>query len=138
LAIDPRFGSDGTRETAEAELRQFVDAAHARGIYVILDIVLNHTARVFDYWVNRELEATFQNPEALRSEPMSGRETEIAWMNGLGKSRPDWTGMPPDAAAIHPDDAMHPALDFRKDSFPATHIQVNLSPMEFQIFTQVP
>jgi alpha-amylase len=33
--IDPRFGT-------EAELKQFVEAAHARGIKVLLDIVYNH------------------------------------------------------------------------------------------------
>lgn len=117
LAVDARFGSDGTRETAEQELRELVDAAHDRGIYMILDIVLNHMARVFDYWVQGVLQDTFQNDGDLRSEPMSGRETEIAWMSGLGFPRADWTGLPPDAAAIHPDDAVHPALDFRKDFF---------------------
>ena len=117
LAVDARFGSDGTRATAERELRELVDAAHDRGIYVILDIVLNHTARVFDYWVNGGLVATFQNDDSLRSAPLSGRETEIAWMSGLGFPRADWTGPPPDAAAIHPDDAAHPARDFRQDFF---------------------
>jgi len=117
LAVDARFGSDGTRATAEQELRELVDAAHDRGIYMILDIVLNHMARVFDYWVQGVLLDTFQNDGDLRSEPMSGREKEIAWMSGLGFPRADWTGLPPDAAAIHPDDAVHPALDFRRDFF---------------------
>ena len=35
-AIDPRFGT-------EAELKAFVDACHARGIAVLLDVVYNHT-----------------------------------------------------------------------------------------------
>ncbi|MEM9447239.1 MAG: alpha-amylase family glycosyl hydrolase [Cyanobacteria bacterium P01_E01_bin.6] len=117
LAIDARFGSDGTQDTAERELRELVDAAHDRGIYVILDIVLNHMARVFDYWINGNLVDSFQNESILRSEPLSGREPEIAWLNGLGFPRVDWTGLPPDASIIHPDDAVHPALDFRKDFF---------------------
>ena len=49
LAVDERFASDGTRETAERELAELVTEAHARGIYVILDIVINHAGRVFDY-----------------------------------------------------------------------------------------
>lgn len=42
LAIDPRFG------TTE-DLAELTRQAHARGIYVILDIVLNHSADVFRY-----------------------------------------------------------------------------------------
>lgn len=42
LAVDPRFG------TAE-ELRAMVRAAHEHGIYVILDIIFNHTGNVFAY-----------------------------------------------------------------------------------------
>ncbi len=41
-AVDPHFG-------AEAELRTFVDAAHARGMKVYLDIITNHTADVIQY-----------------------------------------------------------------------------------------
>ena len=48
LSIDGRFASDGTEATAETELAQLIEAAHARGLYIILDIVINHTARVFD------------------------------------------------------------------------------------------
>lgn len=42
LDVDPHFGS---RE----ELRDFVQAAHAHGIYIILDIVAHHTGNVFSY-----------------------------------------------------------------------------------------
>jgi glycosidase len=42
LDVDPHFG---TRE----ELRDFVSAAHAAGIRVILDIILNHAGDVFAY-----------------------------------------------------------------------------------------
>jgi len=54
LAVEPRFASDPaaagtTPGVAEAELRELVDAAHERGIYVILDIVLNHAGDVFEY-----------------------------------------------------------------------------------------
>ncbi len=40
--IDPHFGT-------EAEFRTFVDAAHARGMKVYMDIVTNHTADVIGY-----------------------------------------------------------------------------------------
>jgi glycosidase len=41
-AVDPHFGD-------EAELKTLVDAAHARGMKVYLDIVANHTADVIRY-----------------------------------------------------------------------------------------
>src|SRR5690242_9038246 len=40
--VDPHFGSD-------ADLHAFVDAAHARGMKVYLDIITNHTADVIQY-----------------------------------------------------------------------------------------
>jgi hypothetical protein len=42
LDVDPHFG---TRE----EFRDFVQAAHAQGIYVILDVVAHHTGNIFAY-----------------------------------------------------------------------------------------
>ncbi|MCU0500051.1 MAG: alpha-amylase family glycosyl hydrolase [Anaerolineae bacterium] len=42
LEVDPRFG---TRQ----DLRDLVDAAHDRGIYVLLDIILNHTGNNWYY-----------------------------------------------------------------------------------------
>jgi glycosidase len=42
LDVDPHFG---TRE----EFRDFVQEAHAEGIYVILDIIAHHTGNVFSY-----------------------------------------------------------------------------------------
>lgn len=42
LDIDPRFG---TRE----DLKALVAAAHEEGIYVLLDIILNHSGNVFEY-----------------------------------------------------------------------------------------
>jgi glycosidase len=54
LQLDPRFASDPSAARAnpalvENELRQLIDEAHARGLYVIMDVVLNHTGNVFDY-----------------------------------------------------------------------------------------
>jgi len=40
--VDPHFGSDG-------DMKAFVEAAHARGMRVYLDIITNHTADVIAY-----------------------------------------------------------------------------------------
>ena len=57
LEVEPRFASDpaaarANPQLAQDELRALVDAAHARNIYVIFDIVLNHAGNVFGYVVN--------------------------------------------------------------------------------------
>jgi glycosidase len=41
-SVDPHFGTD-------AQMREFVDAAHARGMKVYLDIITNHTADVIQF-----------------------------------------------------------------------------------------
>jgi glycosidase len=41
-SVDPHFGKD-------ADMRAFVEAAHARGMKVYLDIITNHTADVIQY-----------------------------------------------------------------------------------------
>lgn len=46
LDVDPHIG---TRE----DLRDLVTAAHELGMYVILDVILNHTGDVFDYNADR-------------------------------------------------------------------------------------
>jgi glycosidase len=48
LDVDPHFG---TRE----ELRDFVQAAHDHGIFIILDIIAHHTGNVFAYHADRYL-----------------------------------------------------------------------------------
>jgi glycosidase len=67
LDVDPHFG---TRE----EFRDFVKAAHAQGIYVILDIIAHHTGNVFTYAPDRY----------TTHDPASGR-----WYND-----PRWDGKP--------------------------------------------
>jgi glycosidase len=47
LTAEPRFAEDPAR--ADEELRELVDAAHAQGMYVIFDIVLNHVGNAFLY-----------------------------------------------------------------------------------------
>jgi len=50
LEIDPRFGTNP--ELAEREFDALVSEAHARGLYIILDVVINHAADLFAYDVN--------------------------------------------------------------------------------------
>jgi glycosidase len=91
LSIDPRFASDPAQ--AENELRQLVDEAHARGIYIIFDIVLHHTGDVFAY----------QDYGSLA--PWNGQPYTITWRDEHGNARPDWTeapANPPPNAAVWP------------------------------------
>lgn len=106
LAIDPRLASDPDRARAnpalvENELRELVDQAHARGMYVIFDIVLNHTGDVFEY-------QGIGSVADWRDDPY-----EIQWRDETGAGRPDWP-QPPDNP--HPDAAVWPA-ELRRNQF---------------------
>ena len=92
LRVDPRFASN--RAAPEQELVDFVAAAHAVGIYVIFDIVLNHTGDVFSY-VNYGSEA-----------PFSASPRDVRWRDGTGNATAftDGAAMPPTAAALFPDE----------------------------------
>ena len=46
LDVDPHFG---TRQ----DLKELINTAHQHGIYVILDIILNHSGNVFSYTPDR-------------------------------------------------------------------------------------
>jgi len=71
LDVDPRFG---TRQ----DLRDLVDAAHLRGIYIILDIIYNHTGNNWSYNNNGQAWTTmpyrFQPPYPVHS-----------WRSGTGQ-----------------------------------------------------
>jgi glycosidase len=96
LAIEPRFcrDPDAARRDprlAEEELRALVDEAHARGIYVILDVVLNHAGDVFEY---------------VRPDGSGSAEADwswfpygVRWRDADGHGRPDWMLAPPDPPA---------------------------------------
>lgn len=114
LNLDARFASDGTLATAEKELTDLVDEAHARGIYVILDIVLNHAARVFDYVRGSSVVDSFADASVINA-PL-GSEPPIQWLNGLGFPRADWQNQLPDSSTLSPDDAVWPT-DLQNDLF---------------------
>ncbi|MDP4265566.1 MAG: alpha-amylase family glycosyl hydrolase [Bacteroidota bacterium] len=85
LRIEPRFcgNPDAARQDpsiADKEFRDLVDEAHAMGIYVILDIVLNHTGDLFDYEGMRDTQD--YRPTG---------EYKIFWRNEDGVAQGDWT-----------------------------------------------
>jgi glycosidase len=98
-AIDPRLASDPEAARldptlVETELRQLIDDAHARGMYVIFDIVLNHTGDVFAY-------DQFGSMAPWRDAGQYG----IKWREADGNPRDDWAEAPPDPptdAAVWP------------------------------------
>ncbi len=105
LSVDPRFGSDQDNpEIAEKELLQLIDEAHARGIYIIFDIVLNHTGNVFQY-KDFKYNAPWRDFDL---EPY-----EINWRDDFGVPRPEWTEAPVDC---HPDAAIRPR-ELRRNTF---------------------
>lgn len=95
LAIDPRFASDPERakrdpSLVENELRALIDEAHARGMYVIFDIVLHHAGNVFSYTDNGDQAPWRNTPYAIQ------------WHDENGERRKDWSEAPappsPDAS----------------------------------------
>jgi len=115
LNLDERFASDGTRAAAERELTELVEEAHARGLYVILDIVINHSARVFDYLRSGQIQDSFSD-SAVMNAPL-GTEPSIEWLNGFGFPRADWLNDLPPPTSLSQDDAVWPADLQRKDFF---------------------
>lgn len=111
LAVDPRLATDPAR--AADEFRALVDAAHAHGLYVILDIVLNHTADVFAY-------QAFGSEAPWRDQPYP----TIFWRDAEGQERSDWVQgeailSPPEDAAVWPVEIRENAF-FRRQGQPRT------------------
>lgn len=97
LEIDPRFASDPTVPgKAQQELVALVAEAHARGIYVILDIVLNHLGDVFEYADPATQRATNDLPWANSPYATYWRE------EATGAPRTDWSSPPATGTGIGP------------------------------------
>ncbi len=97
LRIEPRFCTNPSQAArdpaiADKEFRGLVDEAHTHGIYIILDIVLNHVGDLFNYEGMRDA-APWNNY----------REYSIYWRNEKGEAQGRWTdigsipNLPPDA-----------------------------------------
>ena len=82
--VDPHFGND-------ADMRNFVKAAHARGMKVYLDIITNHTADVIQY---RECVG-----RALRVSLASGL-TRIHAQGRASRASPSMPGSPATPCAL--------------------------------------
>src|SRR5262249_19688242 len=76
LSIDPRFASNSA--APEKELLAFINAGHALGIYVIFDIVLNHTGDVFEYLGFGSKAPFSQSPRDVRWRDSDGNSTASA------------------------------------------------------------
>ena len=111
LTVEPRFcrDPDAARrdpELAMQELRALVDEAHARGLYMILDVVLNHAGDVFEY---------------VQPDGSGGAEADwswfpygVRWRDADGRGRSDWTLAPPSPP---PDAAIWPSELRRNELF---------------------
>lgn len=76
LQPEPRFASSPGKE--DDELRALVDEAHAVGLYVIFDIVLNHAGDVFGY---KGFGSSAEGSSDIRP---------IEWRDETGRARPDF------------------------------------------------
>jgi pullulanase-type alpha-1,6-glucosidase len=72
--IDPHYGTN-------AEMKAFVDAAHARGIKVIFDVVLNHTGDVIRYAENA---TTYRNKTDFPYRDSAGQTFDDRTFEGTG------------------------------------------------------
>lgn len=125
LDVDPRFG---TRQ----DLRDLVDAAHERGLYVLLDVIYNHSG---NNWFYRD-EMTGQPRESLAYRP-SPRYPFHSWRSGSGQptpqigtledgvyphdfQNPDWYTRAGQILHWDPagwEDPFHPDTEFRRGDF---------------------
>lgn len=114
LHAEPRFADDPER--ADDELREMVDAAHTMGIYVILDIVLNHTGNVFSYACNMAGEDGSEVSFKPETQPVRWRDASGTPRYGSVEHIPD----PPRNALVWPMELQQDRF-FRRQGSPAPH-----------------
>ncbi|MGO9271090.1 MAG: alpha-amylase family glycosyl hydrolase [Terriglobia bacterium] len=118
LHVDPRFARDPNN--ADNELRSLVDAAHNLGLYVVLDIVLNHTGDTFAYVCDAGETNCVNNQGAQADFRPSARP--IQWRDPQGNARADWPDIatipnPPTDALVWPSE-LHKNDYFRRQGMP--------------------
>jgi glycosidase len=99
LNVDPRFG---TRD----DLRVLVDTAHAHGLRVVLDIILNHTGDVFGYDPDR-YETRRDDGTSFMDARWDGREYRVAGFRDAAGSAT--LPLAPVDLIAHPDSAVWPS-----------------------------
>ncbi|HEY0156916.1 MAG TPA: alpha-amylase family glycosyl hydrolase [Thermoanaerobaculia bacterium] len=99
LDVDPRFG---TRQ----DLRDLVDAAHAEGMYVMLDVIYNHSGNNFFYDSNgRPVNDLDYRPKPFPPEPAHPYPIH-GWRDAAGRSS---SGEPPGLDdAVWPEEFRNP------------------------------
>jgi len=85
LRAEPRFADNP--QNADDELRALVDAAHAEGLYIIFDIVLNHTGDVFAYRCDPSDQLCQETRGAEASH--HDRPQPVQWRDKSGAARPE-------------------------------------------------
>lgn len=114
LAIEPRFASNPAAaqadpRIAEQEFRALVDAAHERGLYIILDVVLNHVGNVFGYASGAATDDNSKRPwKGLEGDPYT-----IFWRDANGVGQTGATTLPANPSR----DAVVWPLEFHDDNF---------------------
>ncbi len=73
LSIDPHFGT-------EQDLVDLVNTAHSMGMYVVLDIIINHTGNVFSYNPDR-YHTTNQDGFTYHDPRWDGKKYDVAGFN---------------------------------------------------------
>ncbi len=103
IDVDPHFGTP-------EDLRELVEVAHAHGIYVILDIILNHAGNVFDYAADRYWTQDSEGHEVLDPR-WDGNPYQVAgYRDREGVPRIPFAPITPDGEDVHwPDGAIWPA-----------------------------
>jgi glycosidase len=107
IDVDPHFGT-------RADLKSMVQTAHAHGIYVILDIILNHSGNVFSY-----------NPDRYWTQDPG---------SGIWYLDPRWDGSLYPVAGFH-DASGQPVLPFDRQDLkkkPSAWPEGAIWPAEFQ------
>ena len=90
LDVDPHFGT-------RAQFRDFVQAAHDQGIYVILDIIAHHTGNVFSYAPDRYSTHDPATGRVYHDARWDGRPYAVRGFNDR-EGRPTLTFNAPDGA----------------------------------------
>ena len=118
LHADPRFARNA--QEADDELRSLVDAAHNQGLYVILDIVLNHTGNAFAYACDPGEQNCAQSNGAEADFRPSPRN--IRWRDESGTAHPEWSDIAaipnPSANALVWPSELHDNSFYRRQGLP--------------------